>query len=440
MILNAHQLPKSQYLFGENRRATSAFQGLRSSGPFDRGECPDEPTVLFVYPKQLKEEARKLYHSLRDGIGPFQGTDALLRYKLPAKRVKLLHDFDIPNNNDVEAAKRYAEAIQKWLTENDERPDIALILHPRTDKDNDENPYLSSKYPLLRAGIPSQVVTTDLISRNDLFQWSAATIALAMFAKMGGVPWAVTSPLSDDSIIVGINRAMVWGRGSNEATRYYGFASTFSHHGLYLGTKLFQPADSRVAYLQRLREALTESLSVWRDEAGGTPANLIVHVRKEISRDETEIVNDVMRAADPGLIRAYAILKLTESEHVLVSNPDQRDNLLPPPGVLIRTAAKRGILQITGVDAADRNMGKVVTHPIQVRLQDYSDGAPTFEDLCTHVLSLAAMNWRALNAEASPVSTKYPKLVAELLGRFAEAGFDLAELTDLPVMRRPWFL
>lgn len=440
MNLNYLQLRRTQYVFGGDRKDFSAFQGLRSAGPYTHGTCPQEPSVLFVYPNQLKEEARKLYLSLRDGIGPFQGTKALLRFGLPSSKVKLLHGFDIPTGSDREAAKAYANAIETWLADNTERPDIALILHPKTDRDNDENPYLSSKFPLLKAGIPSQVVTTDLLSRTDQFQWSAATIALAMFAKMGGEPWAIASELSEDSIIVGINRATVQSHTPGKPVRYFGFASTFSHNGLYLGTRLFPPADSRDAYLDRLRTALHDTLALWKEEAGGSPANLIIHVRKEISRDETDIINEVMAAADPGLVRSYAILKLTETEHTLISNPNQKDNQLPPPSVLVRLTGRRGVLQITGVDEQDRSLGRIVTHPVQVRLLESSDASPRFVELCTHVLAMAAMNWRALNAEASPVSTKYPQLMAELLGRFTEAGYNVEDLSDLSVMRRPWFL
>lgn len=440
MNLNYLQLQRPEYLFAKGYRSAGAFQGLRSAGPYSYGDCPVEPSVLFVYPKELKQEARKLYLSLRDGIGPFKGTNALLRFQLPAQRVKLLDNFLLPTTGHHDAAKAYAKAIAEWLASTDERPDIALILHPKTDSDNDENPYLTSKFPLLKAGIPSQIVTPELLAKNELFQWSAATIALAMFAKMGGEPWAIASQLSEDTIIVGINRATVLSREVGRPARYFGFASTFSHNGIYLGTKLFKPADTRPAYLQGLRLALRETLASWRDQAGGSPANLVIHVRKEISREETDIIHDVLSEADAREVRSFAILKLTESEHALIADPAQRDAQLPPPGVLVRLTGHRGILQVTGVDEQERAQGRIVTHPLQVRLLRNSEGAPRFVDLSTHVLAMAAMNWRALNAEASPVSTKYPQLVANLLGRFTEAGFDVEELSGLPVMQRPWFL
>ena len=440
MNLNYLQLQRPQYLFASEYRSLGSFQGLRSAGPYSNGDCPHEPLVLFVYPKELKQEARKLYLSLRDGIGPFKGTEALLRYKLPARQVRLLDNFSLPVTGDHDPAEAYTRAIVKWLDSNEERPDIALILHPKTDRDNDENPYLASKFPLLRAGIPSQVVTTELLAKDELFQWSAATIALAMFAKMGGKPWAIASQLSENTIIVGINRSTVLSREPGKPTRYFGFASTFSHNGIYLGTRLFKPADSMEAYLSGLRSALRETLASWKQEAGGNPANLVFHVRKEVNRDETNIINEVLSEADASVVRSYAILKLSESENALIADPNQRDALLPPPGILIRLTGRHGILQITGLDVQERAHGRMVTHPLQLRLLQNSEGAPRFVELASHVLCMAAMNWRALNAEASPVSTKYPELVANLLGRFTEAGFDVNELSNLPVMMRPWFL
>ena len=160
--------------------------------------------------------------------------------------------------------------------------------------------------------------------------------------------------------------------------------------------------------------------------------------RKELNREETDILERVLKQAPASQVRSYAVLKLVDAEEALISNPSQRDNGLPPPGVLVRLTARRALLQITGV--GDDSVGRMVSHPFNVKLLDSSPGAPTFEELAENVLSMAAMNWRALNAPAVPVSIRYPQLVAELLGRFHESGFDVQELVGNDVMRRPWFL
>lgn len=436
MNLQYTQLRTPRHVFNGGRTSGSAFQGLKQYGPYDTGDCPPEPTVVFIYPSELRDQARKLYLSLRDGIGPFRGTQPLLRYPLPAKGVIRVDHFSTSGMSDQQSAEAYRMAVEEWL-QSGATADVALILHPKTERENSANPYLTSKFPLLKAGIPSQVVTTELLAKKDVFEWSVATIALAMFAKMGGTPWGVQSDLPQDTVIVGVNRAVVRALKGG-LVRHYGFASTFSHQGIYLGTRLFTPADSKAQYLAGLEDALKGALHDWKADAGEVPANIVVHVRKELSREETDILERVLKEAPANQVRSYSVLKLIDAEEALISNPAQKDNELPPPGVLVRLTSRRALLQVTGV--GDDSIGRLVSHPFNVKLLDISPGAPTFEELAENVLAMAAMNWRALNAEAVPVSIRYPQLVAELLGRFHESGFDVQDLAGLDVMRRPWFL
>ena len=69
-----------------------------------------------------------------------------------------------------------------------------------------------------------------------------------------------------------------------------------------------------------------------------------------------------------------------------------------------------------------------------------SDTAPPFDTLCGNILALSAMGWSSFNAEAAPVTMKYPGQVAELLGRFSEAEYDVSELRDSQIFRRVWFI
>ena len=272
------QLRNPRHVFNGGRTSGSAFQGLKQYGPYDMADCAKQPSVVFIYPSELRDQARKLYLSLRDGIGPFRGTQPLLRYPLPASGVIRVDHFSTGGMSDKQSAEVYRKAIEEWL-QTGARADIAIILHPKTERENSANPYIASKFPLLKAGIPSQVVTTELLDKKDVFEWSVLTIALAMFAKMGGTPWGVQSDLPQDTIIVGVNRAVVRAQAGG-LVRHYGFASTFSHQGIYLGTRMFKPADSKVQYLAGLETALKGALQDWKADAGDVPANIVVHVAR----------------------------------------------------------------------------------------------------------------------------------------------------------------
>jgi hypothetical protein len=432
MNLSFERLQRPQYVFAGGQRFYTAIQGLRHAGPYDAHDCPLTPRVLFVFPDEFRDGANRLFAALKNGIGPFKGTNNLLKFRLESDHVERVQPFSVGNLSDERAAEVYKTAIEERIRGNDFDVDLALILHRRTDRLERHNPYLTSKFPLLRANVPTQVVTTELLERSDTFQWSVANIALAMYAKMGGVAWAVDSGLPADSLVIGINRAKVG------TARYFAFATVFAHNGVYLGTKMFPPADGWDAYLKTFRSTVRDAIAEWRSEVG-TPANLILHVRREIGHEETRLLDECLREAGNNAIRAYAVLKLVEGDHMLLVNPAHHSGA-PPSAVMVRLASHRALLQITGLDPGDQAFGKRIPGPWHVTRLHASQDAPPLATLCGHVLAMAAMNWRGLNAEASPVSVHYPEDMAELLARFADAGFDISELRDLPVMNRPWFI
>lgn len=135
-------------------------------------------------------------------------------------------------------------------------PKLALVLVPHSERWETERPYYEAKALFARLGIPTQMVTSELMQDDREFGWSIANIALAAFAKLGGVPWVVESPLGDHDLIIGVGRADI--RDANSAVRrIFGYAMSFTSNGLYRQNWSFTPAASEDTYLERLEEAIT---------------------------------------------------------------------------------------------------------------------------------------------------------------------------------------
>ncbi len=440
MSFSYTRLRRPKFIFGNEARFSTAFQGLTNAGPLDSGSCPREPRILFVFAEEFKALANQLFIALKNGVGPYQGSDRLFGFQLKTSNVSRLATFSIAGRSPAEAARTYQSAIEKHLADNNEGVDLALVVHPKTDEhDQERNPYLAAKFPLLASEIPTQVVTSDLLERSDQFQWSVANIALAMFAKMGGSPWAVETDFTQDTLIVGINRAKVRLAGSSDSHRYYGFATTFGHNGVFRSTTLFPPAGDKAQFVAGLETSIHDALGVWKARTG-TPVNLIIHLdRQELDRDEVGAIESALRKAEPGTVRSFAVLRLSDRTNMLLMNPEQ-SSCSPPPGVMVRVAGHRAILQIGGLDPTDRSAGKAAPGPWHVSLNRGALQPLPIPVLCSNLLAMAAMNWRALNADVSPVSVSYPRRVAELLGRFAEAGYPVETLKGKRVMERVWFI
>lgn len=421
---------------GNRQRCDTPLTGIKGAGPFDQGRCPSAPQVLFVFADELRDDANRLFLALKNGLGPFKGCEPWFRFTLSREQVARVPAFSIRGTSDRQAALLYSAAITNHLKAIRTKPDIALILHPKTQRTEQDNIYLYSKHPLLSADVPTQVVTPDLIQQTETFRWSVANIALQMFAKLGGIPWVVETQLEEDCLVIGINRAIVSEPGN--IRRVYGFAATFSYHGVYTSTKLFRPANDWDSYLTSLKTSMVDAIAAWRSHVGRS-VNLVLHMRKEISKAETDIVSSAIQEAGGDLVKSYAVLKLLHSDRMLLFDPGN-EAYTPPSAIMVRLAGHRALLQITGQDPNDNVIGRTSYQPLHVSLLRASANALPFEVLCQHVLALSAMNWRGFNAEAVPVSLEYPRLVAELLGRFSSAGFDPCALASSSVLERPWFL
>ncbi len=442
MIASFEQVTLPKVICRGDAEFNLSFEGLRLKGPYDQGQCPKKPSVLFVFPDELKEHANKLFKALREGIGPFTGTQKFFGFEMSKERMSRVGSFSAPNVLLAKAVQKYDDAIRRHLVNlaKGQNPDIAIIIHPRSERTQEHNPYLITKYPLLAAGIPTQVVTSDLIDNESTFKWSVGNIGLQLFAKMGGVPWIIRSGLSEDCIVVGINRATVASREKAELRRHYGFASVFGRDGVYKETRLFPPAVGWNEYLASFQKSIQDALTDWA-KISKRPVSLVLHVTKEIGRDETSLLQKCLSDAGPTKVRDYAVLKLTSSENFLIFDRDNEETFTPPKGILIHLSDRRAIIQTNGVVKDSRTVARIgCGEPWQIRLLRQSEGAPAFSDLATVTLALAGMNWRALNAQEAPVSVRYPEMAAELLARFAAEGFDIPALSESPALKRPWFL
>lgn len=434
------QLQPTQYHFGSGGRAGGALAGLKKHGPLRQGDCPAIPRILFVFADEYRNHANRLFLALKNGIGPFRGVDSLFKFTLQRDCVVRVKSFSIDGRSTSDAAHLYRNAIEEFIASGEDPVDLAFLIHPKTDRWIVESPYIFGKYELLKANVPTQSVTVELIDTPDLFQWSVANIALAAFAKMGGTPWAISTGLSEDSLVVGINRELISDPTTGRTMRWWGFATVFAHDGVFQGTTLFPPASTRNSYLRILGEAISSGIATWRERVG-TPTNLIVHVRREIRREEIDVIEGCMEDAGASLVRSYAIVRLSDHTGMLIFDPSDRNDKMPPSGVTVMMSPYRAILQVAGREDRGQAVGRIIgSEPLQVRRERATDDAPPLAELCAQVVGLSSMNWRGLNAEATPVSSEYPREVASLLGRFDRAGLDIAALRDVPNLSRAWFL
>jgi hypothetical protein len=165
------------------------------------------------------------------------------------------------------------------------KPHLAIIEIPGSFKHHIEYAtiYYQIKAKLLSLEIPVQFVTSEIINNHN--EYILNSLALQIYAKMGGTPWVLPSQRSvDKEIIIGIGHS--WLRRNQysgaEQNRVVGITTFMSSDGQYLlGDKVKDVAFEN--YFGELLKSLKQSIERLSTEQGwseGNTVRLIFHIFK----------------------------------------------------------------------------------------------------------------------------------------------------------------
>jgi hypothetical protein len=432
-VVEAITLPAPRLRFDAaipTRADARAYQGLRTHGPFDRSRVQlDDGALVFVFPEAHKDLAHRLAQAWLRGVGSFPGFQQMFRVPVATGDALKALGIDTDLSDPVTAARAYRDGIAAWAAQARQRdPLLALVLVPHSEPWETERPYYEAKAAFANLGIPSQMITTELIADEDRFQWAVADIALASFAKLGGIPWTVEAPAGDDDLIIGVGRREVG--PEDDRRRIFGYAVTFVSNGIYRQTWSFTPAADQDTYLERLGQAITAALQSDLDEQ---PRRLVIHLSSKTGREEIAVVQQAMSRA--GVTLPVAFLRLDDSTLWDAADTDE-ETWTPAKGLVTRLGPRRALLHAEELGATGPPDG-----PLLIALDDRSTvGASEFDGLIAQVFRLAHANWRGFNARSKPATLVYGEQLAGLVGHLADVEAWNPELLRSDLRNRPWFL
>jgi argonaute-like protein implicated in RNA metabolism and viral defense len=408
--------------------ATDKLRGLHRFGPYQQLRKP--PTFAFVFPSGRNEDANSLFRALRSGVGPFKGFPTVFRTRFERNQVEAVTGFTIPEPTDGRAVGHaYSEAIAKWLRTHTQ-PDLMFILHDKTPEWEEDTPYHYCKRLLLQLGVVSQSVTFDLLRNPTQFEWSAANIALAVFCKLGGVPWITARAARQEHIIIGVGRAEVQDPVDRWRRRRTAFTTCLTGSGEFRFSTVARTMDSDGEYLTELTRSVSEAL---RKATGfsSPPSAIAIHVTKDFSRGEMEAVQ---AGLTPGSAIDVTVLKVTDEPHFFLVDSDASSGL-PQRGTCIRLSERDALLYTEGSDDPKTWRDRL---PAAVRIRDYSASKRLSPDAIAEVLDLSQVNFRGFNARSAPAPLVYSRRVARLIeanAQDASGGSVHASLSE-----KMWFL
>jgi len=445
MFLPRYSLDIPRLVFRSDMPAHSPYYGLTTYGPY---ELPSQPpkTIVILYPNDsgFKDITAKIKDTLEKGYGGYfpRGFTGMFEVDMNFETI----DIDSSKYNVLKPEATAEEFYEKYVEVcGDAYECFPVVVMNKVPAGLYESLYTEVKYRFIIEGIPSQVVTYETFSVEDLFKWSIFPLALQIFVKMGGIPFLLYDRLNvsenEITIIIGIGLSRI--KLQTEEIRYVGFATVFESSGRWRLIKWSPQPYSRNMLPKMLKTLIRNVVDdVLNSYAVKKPSKIhaIIHYTgKNIGGDEEDAVRDAcLKIGQVENINVIPyIVKVQESMYRIYDedspciDKDGQPTHLVKVGTVIRMKDDLYLLHTTGCVAIQTGSGEIKFRPnaqgapspliVSIkRLQGVNYELNDIE-LIKSVLYMARMNYISVNNPVSrlPISVRYSRMLAYITAKLA---------------------
>lgn len=458
-FITAVELDPVEYCFdvAKTKRHKFAWNGLTQFGPYSRDSFPKRsPRLLIVCPDAAQNRVEQALRHLRDGIPSTSFSKGFLRtFDLVNPHLDLC---PVPLRGSTKEAQTpaqlYYHTVEKHLASRSQYDAALIIVQDEHAQLPDEiSPYLFTKAILLTNGIPVQEARTSTILRKpDSLPFIFQNLSVALYAKMGGVPWTVNQDLTvSDEIVIGMGMAEVSGSRFEERQRHVGITTVFRGDGNYLLANVSKECRFE-DYRNVLKETMTEVLQEVRERNGWRPGDtvrIVFHASKPLRNLEVDelMAECVAKAAFEQNVQ-FAFLDVLHDHPFRVfdhrekgrdaSGGKVKGTFVPARGLLVHLGKNTRLLCTNGPMQIKRIVSPLPT-PLLIHLHPHSTGCD-LTYLTDQVLKFTSLTWRSTQPAHTPVTIYYSELIAKLLVRLKKVpGWSPAPLNS-KLRSSKWFL
>ena len=395
-------------LFGNNKKNFIPYIGIKENGPI-RSSVDDRPKkFFFIFHEDDRDYANKLYSFLKKGYKSFPGLKSFVNL-----------DFDIDQEKTIRFSKRNPlpeidDALDKLDFNNDNSYAAFYISQIKKEGDDEQEDkiYFRLKEKLLRKNITSQVIFKENIN-NPAFNYFLPNIAIALLAKLGGIPWRLYRPIQND-LVIGIGAQWI----SKKQDRYIGSAFCFKNDGSFKGFNVFEK-DNTSALSQSIKEAVEQ----YTLENKGCD-RLVIHYYKQMGWKEEKPIKIALEQLNLNI--PYVVLTINETQskdYVLFDT--SFDGLMPQSGTFIKIRWNEFLLcNNTRYSQKTKTRIDGFPFPIKIKIKscDYeqTEDLQIIRDLIDQVYQFSRMYWKSVRQRNLPVTIEYSKIIAGMVANFKE--------------------
>ena len=393
-------------LFGNNKNHFVPYIGIKENGPLKGPDHDKQIKFFFIFHENDRDYANKLYSFFKSGYKSFPGLKSFVNL-----------DFEIDPEKTIRFTNRdpVQEVIEALRNQNyDEQTTYAAIYISQIKKESEDEEedqiYYQIKEELLRHKITSQVIFRDNLD-NPSFNYFLPNIAIALLAKLGGIPWRLYRPIQND-LVIGVGAKWI----SREATRFIGSTFCFKNDGSFHGFSVFEKADT-LALSHAIKKAI-EQYSLANTHCD----RLVIHYYKELGRREEEPIRKVLKKLNLNI--PYVVLTINETQsndYVLFDK--SFDGKMPQSGTFIKIRWNEFLLcNNTRYSQNTKTRIDGFPFPIKIRIQSSNpeniEDMKVVKDLVDQVYQFSRMYWKSVRQRNLPVTIEYSKLIAGMVANF----------------------
>lgn len=412
-----------QLVFGKNHTDVIPQRGI-NNGPFSQPPY-NNIQMFFIAPESHKQHTINLsryflrgYKELFKGLKQYTNVPIAFTPK----------GFSILFSDTADPLPEIEEALENRIL-NPGVKYIAIYLTPIgkyvQDKQQREI-YYKVKEKLLNRNITSQCIETSKMIKvleedakpdkygrtKNNFAYTLQNMAIAINAKLGGIPWRINSPIQKE-LIVGVGAF----KHISTNTTYIGSAFSFDNTGTFNSFEYF--------YKDQLRElaGAIENAIINYADINDKPGRLIIHFYKEMGEREIKPIEKTLYNLGLDIPVFVVTINKTESEDYVVFDCASKD-LMPYSGTHINLGNNTYLLcNNTRYEGNKVNPMDGYPFPVKLKIHCPSDHTlqsdnHTIQQLINQVYQFSRIYWKSVKQQNLPVTIKYPEMVAQIAPHF----------------------
>lgn len=394
--------------FKDEQKSPNVYNGLKEYGPFYVPPGADKVKFIFIFHDRDKEIANTLLSYFSKGYRGFPGFGQFIGIPITSTQVDKEKTIRYTSDNPAD------EVIQRINAMDFSQATYAAFYLSRIHRDEldpEKNAvYYKIKEALLKKGIVSQVIYKDNLS-NQYFNFFLPNIAIALLAKLSGIPWKLTHP-AVPNLIVGI------GASREASNSFFGNTICFKNDGTFEEFDAFS-ANDVVPLGNAFKSAIQRYVKTHQDVQ-----RLVVHFYKQMNKVEERNLLNIL--SDLNISIPYVVLTITDDagkDYVIFD--EDYDGLMPVSGTYVR------VRQNTYVLANNERYEKSAVlkiadfpYPVKIHFSKSRDvdlqNPEIVKELIYQVYQFSRIYWRSIRQKSKPVTILYSEKIAEMARYFQD--------------------